>query len=174
MTADMAAAPRAELRLVAGFALMPLVAAVFVFIAFAVLWSFTDSAAIGARLRDPIGSAVSMGMAAGLVGVFVTVLGAVPALVWLLHRGPISFAHVMIAGAAFGNLPFAVGVILMLASSMTRGTMPPHVGDLWYGIQGALQTIGVGLFSGMSSAAVFWLVALEGSELVRTDATTGG
>ena len=159
------ASPRAELRLLSGFALMPLAAAAFAFAAYALLWQAGPDSMSGFKPSDPIASAVSIGMAVGLVAVLVTVFGAVPLVMWLLRRGPLALSRVLLAGAILGIAPLAIGILVMLGASLARGTMPEHVGDAWYGWEGMIRTTTVGLFVGVTSAAVFWLVAVRGTEL---------
>jgi hypothetical protein len=153
---------RSELRLVVGFALTPIVAAFFAFAAYAVLWTFSPTS--GFRTTNAVSGAVGMGLSAGIVAVFVIVFGAIPAFAWVSRVGPPSLAKVLLAGALLGNLPFGIGVLLMLGSNLRGGTIPPHFSDQWYGLAGLSQTVGVGLFVGMTSAAVFWLIGISGTE----------
>jgi hypothetical protein len=161
---------RGDLRLVVGFALTPLAAGFLAFAAYAVLWTFSPTS--GFRTANAISGAVGMGLSAGIVAVFVIVFGAIPAFAWVSRVGPPSLAKVLFAGALLGNLPLGIGVLLMLGSHLRNGTIPPNFSDQWYGLAGLSQTVAVGLFVGMTSAAVFWLIGISGTEPATIETRT--
>jgi hypothetical protein len=61
---------------------------------------------------------------------------------------------------------------LILIHYIGRGTLPDNPGDLWYGARGALRTITEGAFVGMGCAAVFWAIAIRGTEVDQARGAT--
>ena len=153
MTAP-ASSPRPDLRLVIGFLLTPVAAAVAAFAAFALPGAFGDL-----PIANPVGMAAGMGLIAGVFAVLVTVFCAVPALLWLLRRGPVSLGQVLGAGALLGNLPLAATSVLVLREQMAHGT-PLRAAN---SPDALIRLIAAGTFVGIASAAVFWLIAIRGS-----------
>jgi hypothetical protein len=157
--------PRTELRMVAAFALMPLAAGVLMAGLCLALWGTGYDIFEGGRPRDPMPAAVSLGMGAAVIAVVVTVFGAVPAVAWLAGRGPLSLRRLLVLGAALGNAPFAIIVLGVLGTQLAKGTLTRGVGGAWFGTPGAVRAIVVGLILGMSSAALFWFIAVRGTDL---------
>jgi len=145
---------------VIGFFLMPVAAALAAFVVFALPGAFAD-----VRVSNPIGMAVGMGLIAGVAAIFVTVFCAVPALVWLRRRGPVSLGHVLGAGAFLGNLPIAATSLLVFREQIAHGT-PLRVTQ---SPETFIRLIAAGTFVGIASAAVFWLIAIRGSAVTRRD-----
>jgi hypothetical protein len=113
----------------------------------------------------PIGStdaAASLAMGVGLLALVMTGC-AIPLLVWLNGRGPLSLSKVLLLGAALGNAPLALIVFVIVLAHPIRETLSGDIGRLWYGLPGALARIAIGLVSGTASAAVFWLIGVRGN-----------
>jgi len=174
----MAASPRTELRMVAAYALTPFVAFAFAYIAEMTLWARVTTLASGRTVlangatvitatggSAPSHVALSLALTAGVMAVFVTVFGVLPLVAWLMGRGRLSLRTLVFLGAALGNAPFAVLCLLIFVSHLARGTMPANPGDFWHGPGPAFHMITEGIFVGMGCAAVFWAVAIRGTEV---------
>jgi hypothetical protein len=146
------------LRVFLGLAVQPFVNALLAFIIFPIV-DYTGRALCGGRPVDPFDAALSLALGVGIVGVVVTIFGALPALVWLRARRAVTRTRVLIGGAVLGNAPSALIVGGMLVSRLAHGEMPRDVFDLLYGPVGAIRTIAFGTFIGVASAAVFWGLA---------------
>ena len=155
---------RAGLRLLLGFAILPPAAALVMFATCLVLWGVGAWALEGTPSFDV---AVSQGIAVGILAASATVLGAVPAVAWLIHRGELSFRNVVLLGVIVGNAPFAIIVISILATQFVRGTLSFDVGQLWFGWYGLVRAIVLGVCFGTTLAMLWWVVAVRGSELER-------
>jgi hypothetical protein len=155
-----------ELRLVIGFALVPPAAAAVMFILYLALWHSGVRVFEGAPI-DPVDSAASLAMGVGIIAVVVTVYGAVPAVTWLIRRGPLPLGKVLLLGAALGNVPFVLIVVAILVTHLLRGTLTTGVAGLWYGMYGTVRAIVLGLVLGTIPAAIFWVVAIRGTESER-------
>ena len=75
-----------ELRVLAGLAVQPFVAALLALVTFP-LTEYTGRLVYGGRPVDPVRSAIAFAIGVGIVGLATTVLGALPALGWALKRG---------------------------------------------------------------------------------------
>jgi hypothetical protein len=157
------------MRMVGAYALMPFVAGALTFLAEMTLWSHAGNYVTGTNVHiggsAPEAIALSLAMGVGLVAVFVTIFGAVPLVAWSIRRGRVSLRQALVAGAALGNAPIAVLFVLIVIHHIGRGTMPDNPGNLFYGAGGAFRTVTEGFFVGMGCAAVFWAVAIRGSEV---------
>ena len=146
-----------ELRVLLGLAVQPFVTALLAFSTFPVI-DYTGRALYIGRPSDPFDAAMSFAVGVGLVGLIVTIFGALPSLLWLLKRGPVSRRQVLISGAVLGNIPSALIVLGLAASRLSDGAMP-ELSQLTYGPAGAIRAIAFGSFIGMASAAIFWWLA---------------
>ena len=105
---------------------------------------------------------------AAIASVFVTVAGALPMFLSLKRRGPISFSRTLWAGAALGNAPGALYAILILLFTLVHiaaGTISQHLSTPASLLAGALRVAMLGTAVGTISAAVFWVIALRGTDL---------
>jgi hypothetical protein len=148
---------RAELRLVLGFFLAPLAAAVATFVVVGI------PGVLDTRVPNPIGIAAGIGLGGGIAAVFVVVFCAVPALLWLRRRGPIARAHALGVGAILGNVPAVVLTLLAIREQIANGRAL-HVTE---GPAAFLRLVLGGTLVGVATAAVFWRIALRDSELRR-------
>ena len=160
--------PRAELRLLAGCAVAPPCAALIALAAADALW-YSGLLSGGVPINT-IDAAVAVGLAVGILAVVMTVF-AVPLVMWLNGRGPLSLRKILVVGAVLGNVPFAFIVGGVVLAHPLTDTLSGSVGQFWYGVPGAAGRIAIGLAAGMGSAAVFWGVALRGAD-VHSGAST--
>jgi hypothetical protein len=157
--------------MVAGFALVPLVAGALSFVAFLTFWTLLPQRPVVAGTMiasggsSTIDNALAAAAGAVLLAILVTVFAAVPAVSWLAGRGRVTLRTSLLLGAALGNAPFVIGLIVGLVYQIAHGTVPDHPAELWYGAAGALRVMASGCFVGAGSAAAFWLIALRGPEL---------
>jgi hypothetical protein len=161
MMDEMNESGRRALRMLAGFVIAPPTAVLIALATYEALW-YAGFLPHGAPI-DSLDAAASLGIAVGILAVVVTVLGAVPAVLWLIGRRPPSLATLLVLGAVLGNVPFALIVAGIVARQLASGTRLADIGQYWYGPSGALVRITNGLISGMGSAAAFWFVSLWGA-----------
>ena len=147
------------MRLAAAFAALPFVAATLAYFGFP-LFALSARAQLG---RTPDGASdAAMAFAAGtfLVAIFVTVLGALPAVSVIQRRGKLTLRQSLMGGVALGNAPFALAVVVIALVHLFAGT-PANLGASWYGATGAFRTIAMGTFLGAALGSVFWLVGVR-------------
>jgi hypothetical protein len=160
---------RAELRLLAGFAVAPPAAVLITLITYDALW-YSGMLSEGVPINS-LDSAASLGMGVGTLAVLTTVFGAVPVVVWLKRRRPLSLRTLLLLGAALGNLPFAIIILGIVVTHLVSGTLSSDIGRYWNGLPGAVVRTVMGLICGMGSAAVFWAVAVRGTLPKLADST---
>ncbi len=85
---------------------------------------------------DPLDSAVSIALGVSMIAFFATG-AALPALVWMARRGPLSLGRVVALGAVLGNVPFVLIVASIFVVQLFRGTLSSDVARFWYGASGA-------------------------------------
>jgi hypothetical protein len=142
--------PAAEGRVAIALLLMPFVSAALGFLLFPILLLTIEGTP-----ADMIDGAVAFGLGIGIASVLVIVFGALPLLVWLLKRGPVTRRHALLAGAVLGNLPWVL--IAMRLLSMGLGWEVLTGGHQW--LLGSWRALLFGSTIGMASAGVFWLLA---------------
>lgn len=126
--------PAEEMRILVGVAVQPFVAAAVGFLAFPVL------------MRDGhADAAASVAAGAGLAALIVTLVGALPAALWLMKRRRALLPEALALGVAFGNAPFLIGALMAGVS----------------GVLGVLRGVAFSSLLGIAGAAVFWWVALH-------------
>jgi hypothetical protein len=140
-----------------------------VFVISLALWHLGDGTLFEGRPFDPVDAAVSLAIGVGIIALVVTLVGAVPAVVWMIGRGPLSLRKLLLLGAALGNAPFAIIVVSIIVAHLVSGTLSGDVGRLWYGLAGTVRAIALGLLCGVGSAAVFWAVAIRGTAAEDVD-----
>jgi hypothetical protein len=154
-------------RLLMAFAVVPFVDALIGFVGFPLVWYIGGHTG---RLHDTAAAARGFAMVTGFAGLVVTVCGAVPVVLWLMKRGPVSLPQLLSAGVLLGNAPFFVYVIgLVLPATLAHlagGTLSQHLSPVSDLIAGALRTLAIGSVLGASSAFVFWFLGIR-----RTDAS---
>jgi hypothetical protein len=110
------------------------------------------------RAKD---AAISLGVGGTILALIVTG-AAVPLLVWMRRRGPLSLGRFLSLGVVLGNLPFALIVLSIVAVQLVKGTLSGDVARLWYGFSGTVRALALGLAIGPTSAAVFWAIVVRG------------
>lgn len=113
----------------------------------------------------PVAASALMG---GIAGALVTLCGGVPAFWWLRRRGPISLAQTLCAGAALGNAPVALtlfGTGVYAVAHLAAGTISLHRLPVLEFLASVLGLLVMGTSLGTAAAAVFWFVAIRGTDL---------
>lgn len=106
----------------------------------------------------------------GAMGVLVTLCGGVPVVFSLMKRGPVSFQQIAVAGVALGNVPFAIYAFVILVFSvghLAMGTLWERLLPLSDLLGGVLRAVTMGSIMGITSAVVFWLAGLRGTDAGR-------
>ena len=153
-------------RLLIAFAVLPPFDALLAFVGFPAVWWLGDHGA--SRLLDPDQAARAFAILAGVLGILVTICGAVPVTFSLLKRGPVSLAQLLVAGVALGNAPFAAYALILLPFAILHvieGTMSEHLVPLPDLLAGVLRAVLIGSVMGTASAVVFWLVGIRGADV---------
>jgi hypothetical protein len=149
-------------RLAAAFAVAPVAAGAMMFITYLGLW-YGSFRVFEGTPADPVDSATSIALGVALVAVGVALFAAAP-VVWIAQRRRLSPGLVVLLGAALGNAPFAAIVGAILAVQAAHGTLSADVARLWYGWYGTARAILLGAWIGASTAAVFWLIGICGTD----------
>jgi hypothetical protein len=160
-------------RLLLAFALMPAISTLLAFVVFPTLRFVRERAEFQVVVGTDHGSYV-LAVLTGLVAVIVTVAGAVPVFYALLKRGPISLKQTLLAGLALGNAPFVVitlATIMFALMHVAAGTISEHLAPLPDLVAGNLALIAAGSLLGVTSAAVFWAVAILGTDVSTSTPT---
>jgi len=142
--------PAAEGRVAIALLLMPFVSAALGFLLFPLVALTVEGTPV-----DMIDGAVAFGLGIGIASLLITGLVALPLLVWLLKRGPVTRRHALLAGAVLGNLPWVPFAIRLL--SIGLGPEVLTGGHEW--LLGVWRAVLFGSAIGTASAAVFWLLA---------------
>jgi hypothetical protein len=125
------------MRLFLGYLAQPVLAGVLTVLVFPLL----DAARTdGGRSADVFDAAASVGFAAAIAAAVIGLL-ALPVAVWMVKRTTVTLGQALVCGAAFGNLPAAVGLL----------AGPPSI-----------SAVALGTFLGVSGAALFWVIAIRG------------
>ena len=147
-------------RMVAGFLAVPPAIGLAVFVGFLALhWL----ALLPYGASDPAGAATSLGLAVGILAFLVTVAGALPGVRWLAGRGRLPLRKLLLLGAVLGNMPLILIIVIATTVNLVAGT--PERARALYGLAGNLARVAIGLGCGTLGAAVFWVIAIRGSEL---------
>jgi len=147
-------------RMAAGFLAVPPAIGIVVFVGFLVLHRLGW---LPYTLPDPVDAAAGVGLAVGILAFLVTVAGALPGVLWLAGRGPLPLRKLLLLGAALGNAPLILIIVGATIVNVVAGT--PERGRELYGVAGNVARVAIGLGCGMVGAAVFWVIAVWGSEL---------
>ena len=150
--------PRDRARLTGGFIAMPVVAALLAYAGFPLVeWSGRPLWGGGRSSPD---AAVAFAAGTALVAIVVVPVAVVPAVLWLLRRGPVTLEQTLFAGLAFGNLPFLfLWAWIAIFSTVTGRTPGMRAG---YGVAGAIHGILIGSIMGVLCAAAFWIIVASG------------
>ena len=133
------------MRLFVGLAVQPFLTAAAAFVSFPLLLDRSGRTLAGGFPADAADAAVSVAFGVGIVAVFVTVAGVLPAVVWILKRRPITLTLASLFGLAFGNLPVVIGTLLAGG----------------YGVAGTRRGLAFASVIGLTGAGGFWLIAVR-------------
>lgn len=145
-------------RIGLAFLLMPPVSA----LAAAAIFSILSPAGGGTDTWAPFA------LMGGLASVVVVLVGALPAFLTLKRRAPITLRQTLWAGAALGNVPGALVAIfaaLFALAHLAAGTISQHLSPLPALLASTVALLVAGSAVGTISAAVFWFVAVRGTDL---------
>jgi hypothetical protein len=159
MTQLNAQSSRADLRMLAGFALVPPTAVLITLGTYQLMWH-AGALPFGAPIHS-LDSAGSLGVGVAILAVLMTVFGAVPGVIWLNGRRSLSLGRLLILGAGLGSVPFALIVLGVVTVHAMSGTLSTDIGRYWHGTSGAAVRLTMGLITGMGSAAIFWFVGVR-------------
>ena len=142
--------PAQETRVAVAFVAQPFVVALVTLIIFPLI------ASTGPRLVgfNSVRGALALAVYLGLICVPVIPLAAVPAFAWLVSRGALTRARVLVGGAMIGNVPLpalllAVVVRTGSGTGVARGMDEPFQ---------MIRSVGIGSVVGFLSASVFWVM----------------
>jgi hypothetical protein len=147
-------------RLLTGFVVQPFAAAALGFAIFPLVeWS--GNALDGRPTFELLRPAIKFALAAGIAGFLVTVCAALPIVLSRLERGPLSLRQVLVIGAALGNAPLAIIVLLSIVTNQKIS------GISWLWLAGALRGLAMGTYFGVAGAALFWAISVRGRDVSR-------
>jgi hypothetical protein len=153
-------------RLLGAFAALPVVQALVAFVVFPLVWRLGGHD--GFLPVDPDKTARDFAVLTGLLGLLLTFAGAVPVVDWLMRRGRVSLAQLLLVGLLLGNAPFALYVVALVLpatiSHVAMGTMSQHWLPVSELLAGTLRVTLIGSAFGTISALVFWAIAILGTD----------
>lgn len=139
--------PAQELKLLAGLAVQPFLAAAVAFVSFPlVLIDRTGRTLAGGFTSDPTDAAISVALGVGVVALFVTIVGVFPTAVWVVKRHSLTLTQALLFGLGFANLPLVLGIVLTRAG---------------YGPAGVLRGVAFASLIGLTGSAAFWVISLR-------------
>ncbi len=130
-----------QLRLLAGLAAQPFLAAAVAFVFFPLLLVRRS----GQILAGGTDAAVSMAFGVGLVVLILTASLGLPVSLWLMKRGPVTLTRSLLIGLMLADLPILLGYVF-------TGT---------YGATATLRGFTFASLIGLTGAAALWLIALR-------------
>lgn len=159
-------------RLVVAFSVLPPLCGLIAFLVYAPLWSLTG--AFDERY-DPAAFAPRVAVLAGVLGVAVTVAGAVPVVSSLRGRKAASWSNLLKAGVILGNAPFLLYALMALVFTVMHwfaGTLQDHLSPASELLLAGVRMIALGSILGTVSAHVFWSIGIAGTDMAATDPFT--
>jgi hypothetical protein len=157
MSVPMTASPRAEMRMLVGYLLMPPMCGLLAYL------TIRAELALGVWFHNGHPSELAALQLAFAVAIFAapiaTIAGAVPGVAWLIRRRWLTLPNLLLSGVAFGNVPIAILMILALLEKLRNGTLEsveplqlfaPALLGAWFGAWAAL---------------FFWFISIRGTEL---------
>ena len=145
--------PRDQARLTGGFIAMPVVAALVAYVGFPLVeWSGRPLWGGGQSAPD---AAIAFAAGVAFVAIVVVPVAVVPAVWWLLRRGPVTLEQTLIGGFVFGILPVVTWIAIAVASS-GKGL------SVVYGVAGLIRALLMGSTIGVLCAGAFWIIVTAG------------
>ncbi len=117
----------------------------------------------GVPINDALTPALQLAFCVGIIGLAVTLAGAVPMVSWLMRRGRLRLSQLLVFGCLIGNVPFVLIVVGIVLAALAGGSLS-GVARHWYGAAGAFRFVSIGTLHGAVAAVVFWLVVVRGRE----------
>jgi hypothetical protein len=105
---------------------------------------------------SPIQAAMSVAAVTGFLATFLTLVGVLPTVVWLVRRRRVTLTRALFFGLGFGNLPVVLATLFF--------------GGNW----NLLRTHAFASITGVSGAAAFWWISIRGRDFSRDPATSAG
>jgi hypothetical protein len=156
-------------RIVAAFAVVPLVVFVVARMGWPLVWTMSGNSG---QIISPDDPATTFAALTAFVGLLVTLFGAVPAFVWMKRRGPVSLSRAIGAGVVLGNSPMvasAIGAASFTILHIIGGTISQHLSPPLDVIAGFLRLSIIGSVLGVISAFVFWQLGVRGTDIDPSD-----
>jgi hypothetical protein len=148
-------------RILLGFALVAPMAVLIAMATYELLWhgGFLPQ---GAPIHS-VDAAQAMFGGLTIIAVPMTLIGAVPGVLWLNRKGWLTFGRLVALGAVLGNLPFMLIVGGIVVVQLGLGTPVAEIGRYWEGLAGFLVRTAMGVIAGAGAAVTFWLVGVCGT-----------
>jgi hypothetical protein len=135
-----------DMRVFVALVLQPFLLGVLAFVLFPlVILDANGQHVTGGHFSSVNDAAVSVGIGVAIVAAAITLLGVMPAAVWVMKRHTLTLGHTLLFGLAFGNVPFVIGT----------------AGAGAYGPEGVLRGFIFSSLLGLAGAAAFWAIALR-------------
>jgi hypothetical protein len=155
-----------NIRAIVGIVAAPLVIPVVMAVIWVVLVPYLPVTAVGAqygsRATDRLHEGFGIGVFAAIVGYVVTVLGAVPAHLWLVRRGYKRWWMYVTLGACLG-----IATLSIFAFPQFFGNPVPPLAPLVF-------LIGLVVACATSTALLFWLIAVRSWAVASREFTEAG
>ena len=152
-------------RIVAAFAVVPAVVFVVARLGYPIVWYISGHRG---QIISPSDPATSFAGVTTIIGLLVTLFGAVPAFVWMKKRWPVSLLRTIVAGVVLGNCPMvaiAIGALYFTLLHIAGGTISQHLSPPLDVIAGFVRLSAIGSVLGAISAFVFWMVGVRGADV---------
>jgi hypothetical protein len=133
--------PPDEMRMLVGVVVQPFLVGGIAFVLFPVF-------GLSGGAVDVTDAARAFAIGAGVVALFVTVVGALPAAVWLTKRRHVSFSEALLCGLAFGLFTIVLPRILFGRSG------GGDAGNF-------VRIVALSSLLGATGAGVFWAIAIR-------------
>src|SRR5436190_18426822 len=137
-----------------GLIVQPFLAGVLAFALFPIILLDGSGRSIaGGYPTDVNDAAMSVAIAVAFISGVVSLLGVLPAALWITKRRQLAFSQTLLYGLGFGALTYFVLALL--------------AGGRSYGADGLLRGVSFASVLGLAGAAAFWLIALRPKQEVK-------
>lgn len=136
-----------QMKLLAGLAVQPFLAAAVAFVFFPfLLLTRSGQTFTGGYPTNQTDAAISVAVGTAFAVVPVTALVVLPVSVWMMKRGPVGLMQALLFGLALADIPLLLGYLF-------AGT---------YGVTATLRSLTFASLIGLAGAAAFWMISLRG------------